>query len=225
MLPKQTEKICDEIINRKIDVYWACETRADKLSISLVKKMKKAGCTRIQVGIETGDPELLETIGKRRSTLKTIEESLQVIQNEGLLMEANFLVGLPGESWKTIQNTAKLIKRIRPDDVSVSIVTPYPGTPLFEMAKREGWLITDDWKNFSTSTPVMKLPTFSDRDMKEAQRYIRYVAISNAALKNIAIAIKKRQFGFALKNSIQNLPVFGINLYFAVKFKSHFILS
>jgi radical SAM superfamily enzyme YgiQ (UPF0313 family) len=51
---------------------------------------------------------------------------------------------------------------------SISIATPYPGTPLYDMAKKEGWLIKKDWKDYNMSNPVMSLPHFSSRSMKLA---------------------------------------------------------
>jgi len=224
MMPKQTEKLCGEIINRGLDVTWACETRVDKLSIPLVKKMKSAGCSRIQVGIETGDPELLKKLGKRGCTIETIEKTLKFVQKEGILLEANFMVGLPGDSWKAVKNTANLIKKIKPDDVAVSIATPYPGTPLFKIAKQRNWLITNDWKNYSTMTPVMKLPNFSDKDIKDAQRYLYHLAQSRINIRNIAKSAKRRKLVSVLKEATLALPEFCVYLYSAAKVKIRSIL-
>lgn len=65
MVPKRVEQLCNEIRSRGLEVNWTCETHVRTLTHNLVKKMKEAGCTRVQVGIETGDPQLLARIGKR----------------------------------------------------------------------------------------------------------------------------------------------------------------
>lgn len=225
MFPKQTEELCDEITKRGIDIRWACETRADKLSSSLVRKMKAAGCTRIQIGVETGDTDLLERIGKRSTTLEVIEKAIEVFKKENMLVEANFLVGLPGESWKTIVNTARFIKKIKPDDVAVSIVTPYPGTPLFKLAKRKGWLITEDWSNYSTSKPVMSYPDFSAKEMKAAQLYLALTANSVLARDKMRKALNDHQPFFALKLMIKNLPEFAFTFYLDVRYAKRPLLT
>ena len=221
MFPEQAAEICDDIVKRKINVHWACETRADKLPSSLVKKMKRAGCSIIQVGVETGDTELVEKVGKRGNTIGSIEDSLRRVQNEGISLITNFIVGLPDDSWKTIQNTARFIKRMKPDDVAISLLTPYPGTPFFDKAASEGWLVSTDWNNYSTTTPVICQPNFSENDMLLAKEYLLHVAYSSAASKKIVQSFKKRQIEQALKAVGLTLPLFGKTLYCTAKVKIH----
>ena len=219
MMAKQTEMLCDEIIDRGLNVTWACETRADKLSIPLIRKMRRAGCSRIQVGIETGDPELLSKLGKRGCTVEAIEKTLGFVQEEGILIEANFMVGLPGDSWEAVKNTAGLIRRIKPDDVAVSIATPYPGTPLLKMAKQKKWLISKNWKTYSTSDPVMNLPNFSGDDAKDAQRYLYNLAQLNINKKNIVESARKHRIPEMLGEIASAVPQFCTYLYSVLKFK------
>jgi radical SAM superfamily enzyme YgiQ (UPF0313 family) len=170
-------KICEEIIDRKLDVNWACETRADKIPKSLLKRMRDAGCMRVQVGIETGDSELLKKIGKPGSNIADFEENIRNIKEMGIMAELNFIVGLPGERWKSIFKTAKFIRKVKPEIFSISIITPFPGTPLYETAEKEGWLITKDLKRYGLSNTVMSLPEFSSRSMRIAERYLYYQAL------------------------------------------------
>jgi radical SAM superfamily enzyme YgiQ (UPF0313 family) len=217
MNTRRAEEICDEIISRGLDVSWACETHIDKLPSELMAKMRKAGCTRIQVGIETGDDQLLANIGKKGCSVDKVESVMKQLHDQGFLIEANFIVGLPGETWDTVRNTAKLIKRTKPDNVAVSMITPYPGTPLFALAKEKGWLATEDWNKFSTSQPVMALPNFSEDDMEEAQLYLRGVFLYYSRLNEIKLAAKERMFRKFLKKLGKNLPEIGIGAYLITK--------
>jgi len=225
MIPERTGRICDEIISRKLDVSWACETHIRTLPRELMKKMKQAGCTRIQVGIETGDPQLLASIGKKGCTVEEVEKAIHELREEGILVEANFIVGLPGENWNTIRNTAKMIKETKPDDVAISIITPYPGTPLFNMAEEKNWLITEDWNKYTTSQSVMTLPDFSGEEMREAQRYLYGVFLYNSRLNEISEAAKRRMLRKFLRKLVKNLPDIGVGAYlitrFAIKRKLH----
>lgn len=218
MIPKRTEEICGEIIDRKLDVTWACETHIKKLPQALVRKMREAGCSRIQVGIETGDPQLLANIGKKGCTAEEVEEAIHQLHEEGILVEANFIVGLPGESWAAVRNTAKMIRKTKPDDVAVSLITPYPGTPLFSLAKEKGWIITENWNKYTTSQPVMSLPNFSAEDMKEAQRYLYGVFLYTNGLNEITEAAKKRMFRRFFRRLGKNLSEIGTGAYFITRF-------
>jgi len=218
MIPERVEETCDEIINRKLDITWACETHVKKLPRQLIRKMKKAGCTRIQVGIETGDPQLLANVGKRGCTIEEVEKAIYQLHEEGILVEANFIVGLPGENWNTVRNTAKIIRKTKPDDVAISMITPYPGTKLFIMAKEKNWLITEDWSRYTTSQPVMALPNFSDENMREAQRYLYGVFLYTCRLDEIVKTAKKRMFRKFFKKLVRNLPEIGLGIYLITRF-------
>lgn len=189
---KRTVEICDEIINRGLDVIWACQTRIDKLPADLIRKMRAAGCSKIEVGVETGNQHLLRKIGKQGLTIEKVKATVKKIREEGIMVEANFIVGLPGESWKTVKDTGKLIRSIHPDDMAISILTPYPGTPLYKTAEENGWIIEDDWSRYNTSNAVLSLPDFSDEDAKRAQRYLYRVysyTQGPKALKRLAKSI------------------------------------
>ena len=225
MIPERVEEMCNEIRSRGLSVNWACETHVGKLSGELVRKMKEAGCTRIQVGIETGDPQLLANVGKRGSTVEEVEKAICQLHEEGILVEANFIVGLPGENWDTIKNTARMIRKIKPDDVAISMITPYPGTPLFVLAKQNNWLITEDWNKYSTSHVVMAFPDFSEEDMKEAQRYLYGTFMYYTGLNDLTGALRKRRFRRFFRRLVVNLPEIGFGAYalsrFALKSKVH----
>jgi radical SAM superfamily enzyme YgiQ (UPF0313 family) len=190
---KRAIAICDEILERGLAVPWTCETRADRLPRNLVRTMKRAGCVRVSIGVETGDPQQLSSMGKRGYSIRTIENAFRITREEGLLRKAFVLVGLPGESWKTIQNTRKLLERIRPDTLTVDIVTPYPGTSLYEMAERNNWIITKDWSKYTTVDPIMSLDGFTDKDMKSARRYLLDQARIKGKTDRIISAIREHR--------------------------------
>jgi anaerobic magnesium-protoporphyrin IX monomethyl ester cyclase len=206
MIPQRTVKLCDEIIQRKLDICWATETRVDRLNQPLLKKMKESGCGRLEVGVETGDPQLLAKVGKRGLTVEKIEQIVEFIRKEGIIVETNFLVGLPGHSWESIRKTSELINRIRPDILTTMIVTPYPGTPLYEMVEKNGWLVTKDWSKYTLFEPVFSMPGFTDKDMKDAHTFLyRQYAIANEK-REIAEAFRRKDFKTLTKKFALNVP-------------------
>ena len=202
---ERIEALCDEIINRNLNIFWACEVRAEKLTERLVKKMKKAGCIRVEIGVETGDAELLKNVGKPGCTLGEIKKAFRVAREEGISTCAFLMVGLPGESWKTIQNTKRLLSEIKPDDVIVSIATPFPGTLLHKMAEENGWLFTSDWKKYTAIDPVMELPGFTREDMRKASMYLNDLGLTRQGIREIARSIRELKFVTAAKQFITGL--------------------
>jgi radical SAM superfamily enzyme YgiQ (UPF0313 family) len=190
--------ICDEIMKRRLDIHWTCETRADRLDRDLVRKMKKAGCIWISMGVETGDLQLFDTIGKRGAVLETIENAFRITKEEGILRKAFVMVGLPGESWKTIRSTREFLEKIRPDALTVDVVTPYPGTQLFDMAEREKWLVSNDWSSYTSVDPIMSFSNFSSEDMKRARRYLLDQVSVEGKIRRITLAVKEHRFQDAL---------------------------
>ena len=218
MIPERVEEICSEIVNRKLDVTWACQTHMRKLAVSLVKKMKRAGCTRIQVGVETGDPRLLVSIGKKGCTIEEVERGMRELHKQGILVEANFIVGLPGENWNAIRNTAKIIRRTKPDVVSISMITPYPGTPLFVLAKKKNWIVTEDWSMYSTSQPVLAFPDFSTEDMEEAHRFLYGTFLYGRGVDDLVTTLRNRKFRRFFGNLPTSVQEIGIGAYFINRF-------
>ncbi len=215
--------ICDEIIKRRLEVSWACETRADKLPVELLKKMKTAGCTRIQLGIETGDPELFKKLGKSACQMETVTKNIRAIQEEGILVETNFIVGLPGESWETVKNTAAFINRFRPDVFSVSLATPYPGTKLYEMAEANGWIVTRDWNKYGLSKPVLSMPTFTSQDMERAREYLVSEASVKRQWNQMTNDLRHGRLGKVARDIVSNVPQIPRQIYRLSKgkLKSH----
>lgn len=191
---RRSEKICDEIADRDLNFYWTCEARAEKLTQKLVKKMRRAGCTLIEIGVETGDPNLLYNVGKRGCTLNDIRKAFRLARDEGISTCAFLMVGLPGESWKSVRNTKKLLKEIKPDTISISIVTPFPGTPLYNIAESNGWLLTNDWDKYTAKDPVISLPEFSCEEMKKAYMYLSDTVAAEYWCKEIAKSLRNCDF-------------------------------
>jgi len=139
---KWVHSFCDEYKRRGLNIPWACQARAD-LDYETMKKMKEARCRVVVVGFESGSNEILRNVKKGI----TVEQSKQFIQDArkaGMPVHGNFVIGLPGETQETIEMTKKLIKEARSEAITVAVTTPFPGTELYEYAKSNGYLLTDD---------------------------------------------------------------------------------
>jgi radical SAM superfamily enzyme YgiQ (UPF0313 family) len=113
----------------------------------MLKLMKKAGCWHISYGIETGDTNIMKLIGKNLD-LGKVEQSLKWTREVGMLSKGFFIIGHPLESHETIQKTIQLALKLPLDDMSVSMMTPFPGSKLHGIASEYGEF-EDNWRKMN----------------------------------------------------------------------------
>ncbi len=159
-------KICEGIINRDIKISWSCLGRADAITPEILSLMKKAGCWSISYGIETGDEEVMKFIGKN-ITLDKIEQAVRLTKKAGILSKGFFIMGHPIDTHDTIKKTIDFTLRIPLDDISVSMMTPFPGSKLHKIASQYGEF-EDNWKKMN-ELDVVFVPKGLTKD--DLQRY------------------------------------------------------
>ena len=111
----------------KLDIYWRCLTRADTLDEELLKEMSAGGCSELLLGVESGSDKVLKRIQKG-TTAKQNLKAMKMIKKSGIQLKAAIMIGNPGETWETVEETKKLLKECPPDFWSVSVFTPFPGS-------------------------------------------------------------------------------------------------
>lgn len=126
-------EFCDILIKRKLHkkLSWCTETRVDKVTPELLKAMKEAGLHLIMYGIEVGNERILKSINKG-TTLDQARAALKETKKAGILSLGLFMLGLPGETVDTCNDTVKFAKSLECDIVKFNIAVPYPGSKFFE---------------------------------------------------------------------------------------------
>jgi len=124
--------IADGIIKARIKLDWTCETRVNLVDKELLRHMKQAGCYAIAYGIESASSDILDTLNKG-ATPEQVEEAVSITQEVGLQTIGYFMLGSPGESPETIEQTIRLAKRLKLDFAQFSVTMPFPGTKLYEL--------------------------------------------------------------------------------------------
>ena len=192
----RTFEICELICQHRTTVEWWCETRINCLSQNLLRAMKKAGCRGINVGVETGDPKVLASQAKAGVTLDHLRTVRAMCNQLGIRLHFLLMVGLPGETRKSIYQTYTLIREMKPDSIGVTYITPYPGTPLFFEAREKGWILTEDWSCYGSDQPVMKTDHLDIQDLIEARDMVcqgfEYVRIPNFKSKLMGSLLDRR---------------------------------
>jgi radical SAM superfamily enzyme YgiQ (UPF0313 family) len=161
----RTEELCREIMKRGLKITWNCGTRVDMLTKELLFKMKEAGCISMWFGVESGSQQVLDAMKKGISPELTTQVFGWVME-VGLKPVPNVILGFPGETMKSAWETIKFVEKISPDDVGFyNVATPFPGTPMYDSVKENGWLRVTDFDKYDTTTPIFETPWLSLREL------------------------------------------------------------
>jgi radical SAM superfamily enzyme YgiQ (UPF0313 family) len=156
-------KFANLMIERKLNekVYFSCNMRFGALNEEDYQLLKKAGFRMLLYGLESASQKTLNMINKG-VTVERMMKEIRWASKAGLEPHVTIMVGYPWETREDAWNTFKLAKYFFEKGwartLQVTVVIPYPGTKLFEQAKKEGWLKTVDWDDYDMKMPVMKTP-------------------------------------------------------------------
>jgi radical SAM superfamily enzyme YgiQ (UPF0313 family) len=155
--------LCEEIRRRIPGITFSVNARVDTADSALFAAMKKAGCRELLVGFESGNQEILEKAHKR-ITLEQSREFMRRAREAGLQVHGCFVIGLPGETEKTAEETIRFALGLDLDTAQFSGAVPFPGTELFTLCEKNGWLRTKDWSRWldnGEQQGVVEYPTIS----------------------------------------------------------------
>jgi anaerobic magnesium-protoporphyrin IX monomethyl ester cyclase len=172
---KWVRAFCDELEERNLHrrVRWICLTRPDFVSEPLLRRMREAGCARVELGIESGSEHGRKFLRKGVSK-EAIIKGFDAARAAGLSTMGFCILNIPGESEEDIESTLALARRCDPDFLQVSFLTPYPGTWLWDEAQEKGWVSTEDWSRYSFLNDIV-LQHGGIEPEKLQQIYLRFV--------------------------------------------------
>lgn len=145
--PQFVKELCRAMIERRLRVTWWTNTRADCLDEEMYRLMRKAGCCMLSIGGESGNAEMLKRMGKGTRP-EHIRDTVRLLRRARINSLVYFLIGLPGETRETIEETVRFATQISPDYVEFYPATPYPGTRFYDMAVSAGLIATRDWERY-----------------------------------------------------------------------------
>lgn len=158
--PKRVERICDLILERKLDIFWRAEVRIDLIDRPLLEKMKRAGLFHISFGIEAGSERVRREVIHKRIELGDFHNLVGWCLELGIIPNVFFIFSHPTETWEEAQETVSIIERYRGRvEASVAVLHVYPGTPLEKTAFETGLLPRDFTWTKRYRSGIVTLPT------------------------------------------------------------------
>jgi radical SAM superfamily enzyme YgiQ (UPF0313 family) len=156
--------ICDEIINKKLDIGWDIRVRVDSVDEEMLKKLKQAGCERIHYGVEAGTEKILKVL-RKGITLEQAEYAFKLTKKIGISTLAYFMIGSPTETKDDILQTIEFAKRLNPDFVHITITTPFPATYIYKKALEEKIIKKDFWREFAINPDEKFQPEYFEENL------------------------------------------------------------
>ncbi len=162
-------EICRLIGERDLDIVWTCNARANEVDPEMLAVMKKAGCSLIQYGIEVGNAEMLKEI--KSITKERVARAVSDTRRAGISAHGYFMFGFIEETRETIEETISFSKELALDSAGFAVMVPFPGTREFEHYRREGLLLTEDWRDYDIgSKPVYRHKNVTNEELMRATR-------------------------------------------------------
>lgn len=182
-------KICELMVRNKTDLKWWCETRINVLSRELLERMKKAGCVGINVGVETMDEDLIKTEGKPGVSVGAVIQIRRWAKELGVKLHFLMIVGLPNDTVGGLYKTFKYLVRLRPESIGFSLITPYPGTEMFEDSLKSGLIENFEWDRFRGDVSNMRTKYMSRKELVLGRRLLMVTSFSMKRLGGFGRAI------------------------------------
>lgn len=133
----------------------------------LVRLSKEAGCVSWLIGFESISQKTLESVGKITNKVEKYSQAVENIHKNKMAVVGDFMFGFDTDTKEVFEKTLKAVKKLRLDVADFSILTPFPGTPLFEKLENEGRIFTKDWSNYTLNNVVFQPKHMSPNELEE----------------------------------------------------------
>jgi len=169
-LGKRARDLGDELIQRGFsdDMMWFTQARCDDVVKhgDLLPKMRKSGLRWMLLGVESHSPSALETFNKRTNP-EEAREAVKLLHRNDIFAQAMFIIGERKDSAESMESLREFANDLDPDLAIFAILTPFPGTEIFEEAKRNGWIEDWNWANYDMVHAIMPTETLCREEVQE----------------------------------------------------------
>ncbi len=167
---KRASELAKEIIQKRLsdDLMWFTQARCDDVIKyqDTLPKLRKSGLRWVLLGVESSNQSTLETFRKNIAP-EDAKKAVKLLKKNDIFAQAMFIIGERKDTAESIAESRKFINDLDPDFVIFAILTPFPGTELFEEAKKNGWIEDSKWSNYDMVHSIMPTETLSRKEVQE----------------------------------------------------------
>lgn len=172
-----------QLAEKKLGLRWACQARVDRVDEEMLVLMKKAGCIQLDFGVESGSDKTLKTM-KKATKVDAALNAFRLTRKLKLRSCATFILGFPGETEVDMEDSFLLAKDIRANYTVFYFLTPYPGTPIYNMAMENNWIdprlvAAEQFTHRQASLPVMAIEHTPEKLVAVRRRFQNHFFFRN----------------------------------------------
>lgn len=186
--PARTRELCEAIIRERLSIKWTTQVRADVTrDPGLVGLMKRSGCHTVYIGFESVNPDALEDM-KKKQTVAEIAEAVKVFRRHRIHIHGMFVLGFDQDDWRSVRRTVRWAKRARLTSTQFLILTPLPGSALYDQISAQNRIRFHDWALYDAHHAVFQPARFSLPDLQKAQSFAhrKFYSLRQEARKILA---------------------------------------
>ncbi|MBD3206428.1 radical SAM protein [Candidatus Bathyarchaeota archaeon] len=170
-LGHRTREICEKIIEEGLgeEIQWFCQIRVDDIvnNPETLNLMSKAGCTWALVGFDNPSQGILRDYRRTNLNKQENREAVKILREKGIFSQGTFIIGHKEDNHESINDVREYADFLDPDIASFFVLTPFPGTDIFNEAVREGWIEDYNWANYDMVHAVMPTKHLSIKDVQK----------------------------------------------------------
>ncbi len=175
--PKWVVDFCSEVVSQDLNIRWRARCRPELITEESVMFMKEAGCYMISIGVESANNNTLEWLNKK-NTVEDVKRAAKIISDSGIDLHGYFILGAPVETRRDMLNTINLATGYGFDFASFHILTPIPGSRLYDIAREEGFVDEYNRRDYSDQigmcSATMKHPSMSKQEINRLFKYAHF---------------------------------------------------
>lgn len=195
-LGNRISSLCDEIIKLDVgdDLSWFVQARSDDIvrNQKILSKMRKAGNYWVMAGLERHDQDVLEGFNKKIKA-EDSKKSMDLLKKADIFAQATLIIGDRSDSHQSLEGLRNFVNYVDPDLAIFMILTPFPGTPLYNTAHRKGWIEDYNWSNYDMSHAVMPTEFLTRQEVQE-ELFISYKSYYGSISRRISGLFSKNSF-------------------------------
>ncbi|MBN1618626.1 radical SAM protein [Candidatus Dojkabacteria bacterium] len=185
--------ICNKIIEHNLKIVWYTRSRVDNLDLELLRKMKRAGCKGISIGIESPNNDILNAC-KKHITVEQINNAIRVANQVGVHVTGHFVFGLPGDSYRSALEAIRFARESKLDFAQFYCAVPYPQTNLWKTAIKNDWIESFDYSRYHLADSVMRNEFLSCSEIIELRKraFSHFYNRPRTLISAVSLAVKNK---------------------------------